>query len=290
MSLRPEEGFVQSNGLRLHYLTWHQGSADLPPLLLLHANGFLARLWEPVAQRLAYRYRVYAYDMRGHGDSDKPSPEDPDNYHWRHLVDDLRGFMEAFSLRDAPVVGHSSGGAAAAYLAGTQRGVFAKMVLIEPIIIQPAMRAVEAPRISMAEGARKRRQVWASEREMIDKYRTRATFERWTDEALRLYAEFGTFRREDGQVQLKCAGDIEARMFENSASLDIWEVLPDIAAPALVLKGEHTDAFLSSTVDAVAAEIPGGRSLTVPGAGHLAPMEQPEALAGIVLGFLGDGS
>lgn len=207
----PEKGFVQSNGLRLHYLAWRQASGDLPPLLLLHANGFLARLWEPVAQRLATRYHVYAYDMRGHGDSDKPSPEDPDNYHWQHLVDDLRRFTEAFSLRDVAVVGHSSGGAAAAYLAGTQPGVFSKMVLIEPIIMPPAMRAVEAPRTLMAEGARKRRELWASQQEMIEKYRTRATFERWTDESLRLYAEFGTFRREDGQVQLKCSGDIEAR-------------------------------------------------------------------------------
>jgi pimeloyl-ACP methyl ester carboxylesterase len=43
------------------------------PAVLLHATGFLARLWEPIAVTLAARYRVYAYDARGHGDSDKPA-------------------------------------------------------------------------------------------------------------------------------------------------------------------------------------------------------------------------
>ncbi|MDO8615078.1 MAG: alpha/beta hydrolase [Dehalococcoidia bacterium] len=293
----PDEGFIEANGLRLHYLMWYPGSEGhlgFPPLLMLHANGFLARLWQPVAERLASRYHVYAYDVRGHGDSDKPPPADADNYHWRHLVADLRAFMDAFALRDIPVVAHSSGGATAAYLAGTQPGYFSRLVLIEPIIMPPQFRPLAAPRDAMAQAARRRRQVWPGPGEMIESYRKRPTFERWTEECLRLYAEHGTFPREGadghgGQVQLKCSGEVEARMFENSVSLDVWEVLPDITCPAIVIRGEHTDAFLGSIVDAVAGEIPDARALAIPGADHLAPMEQPEALAKEVLAFLDGG-
>jgi pimeloyl-ACP methyl ester carboxylesterase len=114
--VNPDDDFVEANGIRLHYLLWRSvtGHASHTPLILLHATGFLARLWEPVAEKLAARFDVYALDMRGHGDSDKPPPED-DNYHWRNLVADLRGFCDAMSLRGVPIVGHSSGGAAAAY-------------------------------------------------------------------------------------------------------------------------------------------------------------------------------
>ena len=285
----PSEGFVDANQIRLHYLTWmpaSEGHVGFPPLVLLHANGFLARLWQPLAGLLARRYHVFAYDMRGHGDSDKPDPADASNYHWQNLADDLRAFLDVFALRSVAVVGHSSGGATAAHLAGTHPEYCSRLVLIEPIIMPPQFAAVPGPRIQMAEAARRRRQVWPGADGMFEAYRQRPTFARWRPDVLRLYAEQGAFRREDGQVQLKCSGEVEARMFENSVSLNIWDVLPDIQCPALVIRGRHTDAFLGQIVEEVAGHIPGARHLTVEDAGHLVPMEQPERLANVIEEFL----
>ncbi len=290
------DGFVQANGMRLHYVEW--GDETSPPMVMLHANGFLARLWEPVVTApvgpdggtLADRRRVIAYDMRGQGDSDKPERE----YHWQFLVDDLRGFLDAFGLnpgghpggRGVPLVGHSSGGAAAAYLAATHPEYVSKLCLIEPIIQPPEFAAVSGPREAMAAGARKRRQLWDSHHALFEAYRKRETFARWREDLLHMYAEHGMFRREDGHYQLKCSGEVEAQMFENSVSLDIWGALPDVRCPALVMRGEYTDAFLGGIVEKVAGRIPDGRFLTIAGAGHLAPMEQPEAVAHEILGFL----
>ncbi len=287
----PSESFVEANGVRLHCLTWMPpagGQAGLPPLVLLHANGFLARLWQPVAERLAERFQVFAYDIRGHGDSDKPDPADPGNYHWQHLIDDLRAFLDAFALRGVPMVGHSSGGATAAGLAGTQPEYFSRLVLIEPIIMPPQFATVAGPRAQMADAARRRRQVWPRPDDMFDAYQQRPAFARWRPDVLRLYAEHGTFRREDGQVQLKCSGEVEARMFENSASLNIWDLLPDIQCPTLVIKGRHTDAFLGQIVEDVAGHVPGAHHLTVEDAGHLVPMEQPERLSAVIEEFLAE--
>ena len=293
----PSRGFVEANGLRLHHLCW-DNERSLPPLVLVHATGFLARLWQPVADVLASRYVVRAFDLRGHGESDKPldtSGEDalaPDtesiagDYHWQNFVDDLAAFLDMFALKGIPVIGHSSGGAAAAYVAATRPEYVSKLVLIEPIIVPHGIPMDDENRRRMADGARRRRKVWPSTDEMVASYRTRPTFEHWRDDVLRLYADEGTFRREDGEIELRCPPEIEAQVFENSGSLDVWHVLPRVDCPTLVMKGERTEGFLSMVATATAQRLPNARLATVTSAGHLSPMERPDAVAEAILDFL----
>jgi pimeloyl-ACP methyl ester carboxylesterase len=280
----PQSSFVEANGLRLHYLAW--GEAGARPIVLNHATGFLARLWEPVARPLvAAGYRVLAYDARGHGDSDKPEAT-IENYNWHRCVDDLRRFLDALNLKGVPFVGHSFGGATGLYLAGTQPGYLSRIVAIEPIVMPGGFTPDATRRDEMAAGARRRRHVFASAEEMVEQYRARPTFAKWTDEALRLYVEHGTNRREDGSLELKCSGEIEGAMFANSGSLPVWDVLPHIEAPVLVMHGETTEGLLSMVAEGVASRVPHGALETIAGAGHLAPMERPQAVAAAVLQVL----
>jgi len=280
----PESAFVEANGLRLHYLAW--GKAGARPIVLNHATGFLAWLWEPVARPLvAAGYRVLAYDARGHGDSDKPPPTAA-NYDWRHCVDDLRGFLDALALRGVPFIGHSFGGATGLYLAGTRPEYLSRLVAIEPIVMPGGFTPDETRRDEMAAGARRRRHVFASAEEMIEQYRSRPAFAKWTDETLRLYVEHGTFRREDpsgasgrAEIELKCSGEIEGALFSNSGSLPVWDVLPQVETPVLVLRGETTEGFLAMAAQVVAGRVRHGTLETIANAGHLAPMERPEAVA-----------
>jgi pimeloyl-ACP methyl ester carboxylesterase len=277
----PQSSFAQANGLRLHYLEW--GHADGRPIVLNHATGFLARLWEPVARELAAAgYRVLAYDARGHGDSDKPAPT-LENYDWHRAVDDLRGFFDVVGLRNVPFVGHSFGGATGLFLAGTQPGYLSRVVAIEPIVMPGGFTPDETRRDDMATAARRRRHVFASAAEMIAQYRSRPTFAKWTEETLRLYAEEGTFMREDGQIELKCSGEIEGAIFSQSASLPVWDVLPQIEVPVVVTRGETTEGFLAMAAEAVAGRVQYGTLETIAGAGHLAPMERPQAVAEMIL-------
>lgn len=247
-------------------------------------------MWEPVAVRLAAKgWRVLAYDARGHGDSEKPAVDDGENYDWHHAVDDLRGFLGALGLRGVPFVGHSFGGATGLYLEGTQPEYLSRIVVIEPIVMPGGFVPDEDRRDSMATAARKRRHSFGSAEEMLAQYRSRPTFANWRDDVLRLYVEYGTHRREDGSLELKCSGEVEGAMFANSGSLPTWDVLPKIAAPVLVMRGETTEGFLSMVAEQVASRVQYGRLVTVEGAGHLAPMERPEVVAEAVLGFLRSG-
>ncbi len=272
------------SGLRAHYLKW-SGPEDAPAIVLNHATGFLAHQWGPVAQRLAADYIAYAADARGHGDTDKPPPQG-DSYHWARFVEDLRAWLDCLALRGVSFVGHSAGAASGLYLAAQRHQYFTRLVAIEPIVMPGGHQLDESHRNEMSEGARRRRAVFESAAVAFEHYRSRPLFERWPDEAIRLYVEHGTFQREDGRLQLKCPGEIEGEIFANSASLDIWEVLPRIEAPVLVVRGEHTEDFLGTVAESVAERLPNGRLETIPGAGHLAPMERPDAVADLILDFL----
>ncbi|MCH7484411.1 MAG: alpha/beta hydrolase [Chloroflexi bacterium] len=283
--MSPTDHYVDlPSGLRAHYLKW-PGRDDAPAIVLNHATGFLAHQWAPVAERLAGDYTACAADARGHGDTDKPPPEG-DNYHWSRFAEDLRAWLDGLGLRGVPFVGHSAGAASGLYLAAERPEYFTRLVAIEPIVMPGGFHPDESHRNEMSEGARRRRAVFDSAAAAFEHYRSRSLFERWPDEALRLYVEHGTFQREDGRLQLKCPGEIEGEIFANSASLNIWEVLPRIKATVLVIRGEHTEDFLGTVAESVAARLPNGRLETIPGAGHLSPMERPEAVAGLILDFL----
>jgi pimeloyl-ACP methyl ester carboxylesterase len=280
-----QEGFVDANGLRLHWLRWQADGEARPPLLMLHATGFLGRLWEPVARQLTSDHTVYALDMRGHGDSDRP--DGPGAYDWHNFVQDIAAALDRLGLHGMPIVGHSSGGATAAFLAATRPGLVSALVLIEPIIRPAGFDFGPEQPNELAERARRRRNVWPTREEMLETYRRRQTFATWREDALRLYVEHGTFQREDAQFELKCPGEIEAQVFDNSTSLDLWERLPEIACPTLILRGETTDPYLTMIAEAASKRLPGARLEVIPGAGHLSPMERPDAVAASVLEFLG---
>ena len=297
-SLQPDSAFAEVNSLsadrrsiNLHYLTWQPpsgGHVGLSPMLLLHPTGFLARTWQPVAESLAQPedgalgHHIYAPDLRGHGDSDKPSS----GYDWQVFVDDLKAFLDRFALRNLPVVGHSFGGTVATALAAQHPEYFSHLVLIEPIIIPPQARKVRGRGNDLAEGARRRRTVWDSVDEIVESYRSKPTFERWRPDILRLYAEHGTFQREDGLVELKCSGEIEAQMFDNDASLDVWEVVADISQPTLVIRGALTEPHLAYLSEEVSNRLQHGTLVTLNDVGHMCPMERPEIIVKEVREFL----
>jgi pimeloyl-ACP methyl ester carboxylesterase len=74
--------------------------------LLLHGWPEFWLSWEPVMARLADRFTLYAPDLRGFGDSDKPdAPHGPDQH-----AADMLALIDALGIRQAGVVGHDVGG------------------------------------------------------------------------------------------------------------------------------------------------------------------------------------
>jgi len=106
-----QEGFFDSNGVRIHYL--EQGTGE--PVVLVHPLDSNARAWiaNGVMPDLARDHRVIALDCRGHGQSDKP--HDPKQY-GPEMALDLARLLDHLSLKQAHVVGYSMGAELAAIL------------------------------------------------------------------------------------------------------------------------------------------------------------------------------
>ncbi|MDQ4083184.1 MAG: alpha/beta hydrolase, partial [Actinomycetota bacterium] len=84
-----------------------------PPVVLVHGWLSSSRVWEPLASRLAQRFTVYALDLAGFGDSDKPIS----GYGIRYGSRLLYAFCAHFGLTRVAVVGHDIGGTMAVKLA-----------------------------------------------------------------------------------------------------------------------------------------------------------------------------
>lgn len=99
---------VEANGLRFHLVD----EGDGPPVVLLHGFPDTSAVWRHQLPMLtAAGFRVIAPDMRGRGQSDRPT--DVDSYGLTNIVADVTGILDALGLERAHVVGHDWGAAAA---------------------------------------------------------------------------------------------------------------------------------------------------------------------------------
>jgi pimeloyl-ACP methyl ester carboxylesterase len=278
---------LPGRGVEIALLDW---GGDGPLAFLHHANGFCGALWDPVAERLRPRYRVIALDARGHGDSSSPPPPAP--YHWENFIGDLIAVVERVlaDLGRARVdygIGHSFGGTTTAIAAARRPELYARIGMLDPVIIPPPEMfppSWRGERPPMAEIARKRRGVWPSRQAVLEAWtREGHAFDAWDRRALELYAAEGFRDRPDGRVELKCRGEVEAAVYENNQSIDPFREAANLRAPVLLVRAAR-GSFPRAIYDAYAARIRDVRVEEID-AGHLLPMEAPDATAEALLRF-----
>ncbi|MEM7347575.1 MAG: alpha/beta hydrolase [Chloroflexota bacterium] len=99
-----EDGFVDNNGVKIHYVTAGRG----PLLVMIHGFPEFWYSWRNQIPALAENYRVVAVDLRGYNLSDKP--EGVEQYLAKHLVSDIVAVIDHFEDEQAIIVGHDWGG------------------------------------------------------------------------------------------------------------------------------------------------------------------------------------
>ena len=86
-------------------------------------------------------------------------------------------------------------------------------------------------------------------------------------------------------LQNKPAG-IAAALEGMAARPDCTELLPQIDVPTLVICGKEDQITPAAEMQTLAQAIPGAQFVEIPGAGHMSPMENPDAVNGAITRFL----
>ncbi len=278
--VEPKSGTLDVNGVRLHTLDW---GGDGDPIVLLHATGFLGRIYAPIASALTRIGHVYSYDQRGHGDS---SPAPDGEYNWQRTMEDLAGFLTAMGFRQIRAFGHSAGATAIGALAFERPDLISRAVLAEPVVFESPTAPELGWRNPFIESTLKRKRIFESVEAMFQNFDRKPPFDSWDKSMLRDYCEFGTRLNAEGKRELKCKPEIEARFYETSRDFDGLGRIVRAQTPLLVLFGEKSDSLARSLSDSIAAKLPKGRVMNIADTGHFMPMEKPALVAELAVDFL----
>ena len=273
----PVSDYARVNGLKLHYLDW---GGDGPPIVIVHATGFLGRIYRPIALALRALGHVYSYDQRGHGDSERP---DLAEISWYRTAEDLAGFLNVMGLTGVRAFGHSAGGTAIAAVAHQRPDLIRRAMLVEPVIIDQADPR-ERPG-ELYERTLKRKPGFDSLEAMNANFAAKPPYMTWRPDVLRDYCEHGTRPDGDGRRVLKCPPGIEARLYQTARDFDGLSRILASTVPMLIVFGEKSESPGIEFGERIARDAPQRRIAVVPGGGHLVPMEQPEEIARMALEF-----
>lgn len=252
-----------------------------PDVICVHATGFCAGVWGPMAAGL--RGHVRALDVRGHGRTALPPGV---GMAWSGTAEDVLAAVDQLGLRRPVGVGHSMGGAALLLAEAARPGTFAGLWLFEPIVFPPSFRGRPPGPNPLAEGARRRRPTFASAGDAVAHYASKPPLDQLRTDALAAYVRHGFEERPDGSVTLRCRPEVEAATFEMGPEHDGWALLERVRCPVAVLRGRDDAGAPAGLAPGIVGRLPLGHLEDHPELGHFGPLEDPDAMADSANGLI----
>lgn len=130
----PADGWLQRDGIGLHFLEWkaESGLGQSPPILLIHGLSSNAHYWDRLAEFLPQR-RLVALDQRGHGLTGRAPgiPPLPDGFAMDELLGDALHVVDSLDLGRPLVAGHSWGATVSLELAARHGDKVSALVFID---------------------------------------------------------------------------------------------------------------------------------------------------------------
>lgn len=283
----PQVRKIEANGLRHNVLEWDRIGADTSVVLL---HGFLDLAWsfERVALRLAPRYHVIAPDFRGHGDTDWVGAGG--YYYFPDYTADLARILPRLTRSRVYLVGHSMGGVVATQYAGTFPERVQKLALLEGTG-PPAGKTEDAPE-------RMLQHIQTVDELRAKPLRTLASLAAATRRLLEIYPNLDpawAARLAEKATRPAPGGPRGGRVWKRDPLhrtrsplvflLPLLEAfIRRIACPVLLVNAaESKFTFLHDR--ARQALYPNAQLRTLPQAGHMMQLDQPEALADMLHEF-----
>lgn len=227
-------------------------------------------MWDEVRARLVPERRVVVVDLRGHGRSLPVRG----GFGLEQQADDVRMVLEQLDLSDAVLVGHSGGGYAA--LAFAVRFPEVARARVRGIVTVGTSGALMSLR----------------ERMILRFSASRAFYVLFGIGPLgRLLVRVGAFgtRPDSALVEatramaIECSRTTKAGWVRAISGTSQEEAIRDLVIPLIAATGSRDATVPTRRVEVLAGNAPQGAWVTIDGCGHMAPVEDPAAVAELIL-------
>lgn len=245
------------NGTNIHYEL--HGPAGAPWIVMSHSLACSTRMWDEQIEALKGRFRILAFDTRGHGLSDAPAGA----YTLEMLAEDAKGVLDKEGVKRCHWIGLSMGGMIGQTFALKYPDVFQSLTLADTASRYPAEAAgVWADRIKLA-----------SDKGMEPL--VEPTLARWFTKP---------YRREKPPRLADIAKLIRSTPVAGYVGcchalpkINVTARLKEIGCPILVIVGEQDAGTPPSMAREIHNNAPGSALVVIPDAAHIANVEQPAA-------------
>jgi 3-oxoadipate enol-lactonase len=242
-----------------------EGPPLAPALMLSNSLGTNLHMWDEQVAPFTRHFRLVRYDRRGHGKSGVPKGP----YSMERFGRDVLAILDAVGIERVNWCGLSMGGMVGQWLGAHAPNRIDKLILSNTSCYMPGNGIWDA-RIKTA-----RERGLAG---LVD-----ATVERWFTKPFRERAPQAI--EPIRKMFLATSVDGYVACVEAIRAMDHRPLLPKITAPTLVIAGRHDPGTTLEAGEFLAQHIPNTK-LAVLEAAHISNVEQPQAYADAVLGFL----
>jgi len=254
------------NGIDIHYEL--HGKEGAPWLVLSHSLACNVRMWDPQIAALKDRYRILAFDTRGHGATSAPAGP----YTLDLLADDLKALLEHLKIETPHFCGLSMGGMIGQTFALRYPGGFRTLALADTTSRYPAEAMP----------------VWTDRMKLVeDKGMTavvQGTLERW------FTAPFRAAKPEVVSAIAKAIADTPVPGYVGCChaipKINLSARLKEIKCPILIIVGADDAGTPVAMSQEIHDSAPGSKLVILPSAAHLSNLEQPEGFTKALSTFI----
>lgn len=251
---------VDIEGAKLDVIEYGEGDIAL---IFLHYWGGTSRTFQPVMRRLSDSFRCIAFDQRGWGRSSRDG-----DFSLASYAADTALLIDKLGVKRHVLVGHSMGGKVAQLVASEHRTGLLGLALIAPAPPSP-MPVPEARRQAIFESYQSREGVKSVLSILSKKSLDETLYEQVIEDTL------------GGAPEAKSSWTGEGML------ADISPAARRISVPSVVIVGDEdvveTESRLREEMPKAIADVTFD---VLPGLGHLAPLEGPDAVAGAIRRFV----
>jgi 3-oxoadipate enol-lactonase len=256
---------ARTNGIDTHYTLAGNG----PWLVLSHSLACDYTMWAPQIEALSDRYRILAYDTRGHGKSSAPQGA----YTLDMLAEDLKALLDSLGINQCHFAGLSMGGMIGQTFALKYPGIFKTLTLADTTSRYPADgAAMWGDRIKMA-----------SEKGMGAM--VEGTLQRWFTDGYRQSNPNDVKRVANLIENTPVAG--YAGCAQAISKINVTDRLKEIKSPTMIVVGDKDAGTPPALSHAIQQAMPGSELYIIKDASHISNVEKAAAFTHVLSTFIG---